>query len=135
MDNDHIRERLCRVGIYWIFNPPSASHMGGVWERHIRTIRQVLAGILHEHSERLNDECFRTLLCEVEAIVNSRQITFVSNDADNLQPLSRNNLLTMKSNIILPPPGNFQREDVYMRKRWRRVQYLANLFWSRWKRE
>jgi hypothetical protein len=41
----------------------------------------------------------------------------------------------MKSTIILPPPGNFQREDIYMRRRWRRVQYLANLFWSRWRKE
>jgi hypothetical protein len=109
--------------------------MGGVWERQIRTIRQVLAGILHEHGERLGDESFQTLLCEVEAIVNSRPITFVSNDADDLQPLSPNNLLTMKSTIILPPPGNFQREYIYMRRRWRRVQYLANLFWSRRRKE
>ena len=86
-------------------------------------------------SKELGDESFRTVVCEVEAIVNSRPITFVSNDADDLQPLSPNNLLTMKSSIILPPPGNFQREDIYMRRRWRRVQYLANLFWSWWKRE
>ena len=30
---------------------------------------------------------------------------------------------------------NKQRNDIYMRRRWRRVQYLCNLFWSRWKRE
>ena len=41
----------------------------------------------------------------------------------------------MKTSIILPPPGIFQRTDLYARRRWRRVQYHANLFWSRWKRE
>jgi hypothetical protein len=41
----------------------------------------------------------------------------------------------MKSQVILPPPDAFQREDIYLRKRWRRVQYLSNLFWTRWKRE
>ena len=35
----------------------------------------------------------------------------------------------------MPPFGNFQRADVYLRKRWRRVQYLANLFWTRWRKE
>ena len=35
----------------------------------------------------------------------------------------------------MQPPGHFQKEDVYTRKRWRRVQYLANQFWSKWKRE
>ena len=135
MDNDLIQRRLSQIGTDWIFNPPLSSHMGGVWERQIRTIRKVMAGILKEHGERLDDESFRTLLCEIEAIVNSRPITFISSDPDDLQPLSPNNLLTMKSSIILPPPGNFQREDIYMRRRWRRVQYFANLFWSRWRRE
>ena len=41
----------------------------------------------------------------------------------------------MKTKVVLPPPGNYERVDMYSRKRWRRVQYLANVFWSRWKRE
>ena len=36
---------------------------------------------------------------------------------------------------MLPPPGNFQRTDVYYHKHWRRVQYLANQFWLRWRME
>ena len=35
----------------------------------------------------------------------------------------------------MPPPGCFQRDDMYLRKWWRRVQYLANWFWSRWRKE
>ena len=41
----------------------------------------------------------------------------------------------MKTNIVGYPTGEFQRNDVYLRKRWRRIQYLANLFWSRWRKE
>lgn len=41
----------------------------------------------------------------------------------------------MKTSIVLPPPGKYQQNDVYMRRHWRRVQYLCNLFWLRWKRE
>ena len=44
-------------------------------------------------------------------------------------------MLTMKSNVILPPPGEFLEADKYCRKRWRRVQHLANVFWERWKSE
>lgn len=135
MDNDQIRSRLHQEGTEWIFNPPSASHMGGIWERQIRTTRKVLTVLLHEHGTRLDDESFRTLLCEVEAIINSRPLTFASSDPDDFNPLSPSNLLTMKTSVVLPPPGVFQRADVYMRRRWRRVQYLANLFWTRWKRE
>ena len=50
-------------------------------------------------------------------------------------PISPINLLTLKTKIILPPPGVFQKEDLYCRKRWRQVQHLANEFWSRWRKE
>ena len=43
--------------------------------------------------------------------------------------------LTMKSKVALPPPGEFQHEDIYLRKQWKRVQYLAEIFWTRWKKE
>ena len=35
----------------------------------------------------------------------------------------------------MPPPGKFVTEDAFARKRWRRVQYLAEQFWSRWRKE
>lgn len=41
----------------------------------------------------------------------------------------------MKNKTLLPPPGNFVKEEVYARKRWRRVQFLAEQFWSRWRKE
>ena len=41
----------------------------------------------------------------------------------------------MKSKVIVSPPGEFQRDDIYSVKRWRRVQYLVNQFWSRWRSE
>jgi hypothetical protein len=122
-------------GINWTFNPPTASHMGGAWERLIRSIRKVLAGLLADYTGRLNKDTFQTFLCEVEAILNSRPITSLSDDIRDCEPLTPNHILTMRSSVTVPPPGIFQRQDVYLKKRWRQVQFLANLFWSRWKRE
>ena len=70
------------------------------------------------------------------AIVNGRPLT-VGNLGDHTSPmpLTRNLLLTMKSKVTLPPPGKFVREDVFARKRWRIVQFLAEQFWSRWRKE
>jgi hypothetical protein len=90
---------------------------------------------MYEHGGRLDEESFRTLICEVEAVINSRPLTSVSNDPSDLHPLTPSHLLTTKSAVILPPPGNFQKNDVYLHRRWRRVQYLVNLFWTRWKKE
>ena len=86
--------------------------------------------------EQLDDEAFRTFITEAENIVNSRPLS-VSNlcSPDAPEPLTPNHLRTMKSKIVLPPPGNFQREDLYCRKQWRRVQFLKNEFWSRWREE
>eukprot|EP00057_Strongylocentrotus_purpuratus_P027891 XP_011682365.1 PREDICTED: uncharacterized protein LOC105446797 [Strongylocentrotus purpuratus] len=110
--------------------------MGGVWERQIRSIRRVLETLLYEAGQQLDDESLRTLMNEAAAIVNSRPLTVDNlNDPTHPEPLTPNHLLTMKTNVLLPPPGHFQREDLYSRKRWRRVQHLANEFWKRWKRE
>ena len=109
----------------WIFNPPAARDMGGVWERQIKTTRKVLAGLMEEYGNCLDEELFRTLMCEVEAIINSRPLTTVSGESNDLEPLTPNHILTTKSTVILPPPGNFQNCDVYLRRGWRRVQYLA----------
>ena len=75
MDHAIIRNRMHQAGIEWVFNPLAASH-GGVRERQIRTVRKILTAIIYENGEQLDDVSFRTVLCEVEAIVNSRHPHF-----------------------------------------------------------
>ncbi|XP_060596015.1 uncharacterized protein LOC132750093 [Ruditapes philippinarum] len=139
MNNDKITNFLLKEGcdtFLFKFNVPSASHMGGVWERQIRTVRNILSGLLHNFGGQLDDEALRTFACEVTAIVNSRPLSVESlNDPLSAEPLTPNHLLTMKTRVLLPPPGNFISTDLYTRRRWRRIQYLANEFWNRWRTE
>ena len=93
-----------------------------------------MSSLFRDHGTCLDDESFRTLLCEVEAIINSRPLTPASDNTDDYEPLTPNHILTMKTSM-LPPPGLFERHDMYLRKRWRRVQHLAGLFWTRWRNE
>ena len=116
----------------FVTNTPHSSHMGGVWERQIRTVRTVLQNMLKHHAPRLDTSSLRTFLYETMAIVNSRPLSILDNDSI---PLTPNMLLTMKSDIVLPPPGDINDSDLYSRKRWLRVQSLANAFWQRWKQE
>ena len=123
-------------GCEWIFNPPRASHFGGAWERQIGTIRRVLDAMFAElGSAQLTHEVLVTLMAEVSAIVNARPISAIPTDTDEPQPLSPSMLLTLKTRPLGPPPGTFVPPDVYARRRWRRVQYLADQFWIRWRRE
>ena len=91
---------------------------------------------MKDHGHMMDDESLRTLLTEAEAIVNSRPLTVDNiNDPESPTPLTPNHLLTGKEKVSFGPPGVFQKEDIYCRKRWRRVQHLANEFWSRWRKE
>ena len=116
-------------------NPPHASNFGGVWERQIKTIRSVLNALMLETGSQLDDEELRTVMAEVSAIVNSRPLSTETVNDPSLVPLSPNRLLTMKSKVLYPPPGEFVREDLYAVKRWRRVQHILNCFWERWRKE
>ena len=139
MDQLKISQELLKDSCDWVMfnmNVPSASHMAGAWERMIRSIRNALSVLLRQHGQQLDDELLRTLMIEAEAVVNSRPLTYVDmNGPDSQQPLTPSQLLTLKSKVVLPPPGVFVKQDLYCRRRWRRVQYLANQFWSRWKIE
>ena len=130
--NDKQIHEYMQRNIKWLFNPPSGSHFGGVWERSIRTVRKILTALMKE--QPLDDEGLTTLMCEVEAIVNGRPITKSSDDPSDAEALTPNHLLLLRSGPRLPP-GEFSKEDSYSRRRWRQVQYLANVFWRRWIKE
>ena len=122
LDHGAIQRSLCRDFnadsiIQWKQNPPAASHMGGVWECQIRSLRSILSALMREHGHTLDDESFRTLLTEVQCTNNSHPLTVPSSDPKDLDPLTPNHILTMKSRVVMPPPRNFQKADLYLRKR------------------
>ena len=131
-NNQRIHEYLLQQDVRWIFNPPAGSHHGGIWERCIRTTRKILNALLKE--QVLSEEALLTLLCEVESIMNGRPITQFSDDPRDLEALTPNHLLLLRSGSLLLP-GIFREEDIFSRKRWRQVQYLEDQFWRRWSRE
>lgn len=132
LDHDEIQRTFLSEGIKWTFNPPAGSHHGGVWEGLIRLVKKVLYSTLRQQC--LDDESFHTILCEAEVILNDRPITKLSDDPNDLEALTPNHVLQLRSKPLLPP-GLFQESDLYIRRRWRQVQYLSDLFWKRWIRE
>jgi len=134
LDINRICTLLTKKQCTFVFNAPYSSHVGGIWERQIRSVRNVLNYTVGLCPGRLDDSSLRCLFYEAMLIINSRPLTAIGSDPDE-EPLTPNHLITMKPNIPLPPPGKFVKEDMYARKRWRRIQYLAEQFWSRWKKE
>ena len=92
MNGSRINKYLQMYGadwIIWINNPPMASHMGGVWEKQIRTARDILNALVKTWSKILYNESLYTLLVEGKAMVNLRPMTTETfNDVRSDIPLS-----------------------------------------------
>ena len=131
-NHDQIHDFMLQKEIRWIFNPPTASHMGGAWERMIRSIRKVFTALLKNQS--LDDEGLQTLMCEVEAILNARPLTKVSDDPRDLKAITPNHLLLLRADTTLPC-GIITEKAHYCNRRWKQIQQMADVFWKRWIRE
>ena len=133
MRSKEIEWEICPI-YKWRFQPPAASHMSGVWERLIRSVRRSMKAVIGHPHAFLSKETLRTLFAEVVTILNSRPLCPSSDDPNDLEPLTPNHLLLQRRSLVIPP-GMFTGEDLYSRKQWRRAQFLANCFRTRWLKE
>ncbi|MBM6549421.1 integrase zinc binding domain-containing protein, partial [Streptococcus dysgalactiae] len=108
----------------WVFNPPCASHRGGLWERLIRSIRQLLGGILN--NQIVNDDVLLTTLIEVERILNNRPLIPAPDSPDPYATLSPRELLSLCSTEQLRNENSSL--PVRLSRRWRQVQHLRDSF-------
>jgi len=83
--------QLAREGIEWKFNPPSAPYFGGLWESAVKSTKHHLNRILKD--SRLKLEELNTLLCQIEACVNSRPITPLNSDPSEPEALTPGHFL------------------------------------------
>ena len=115
-DLQKIHNHCAQRNIEWNFIPPSASHMGGVWERMVQTTKCVLKAFLQE--QLVADELLSTVMAEAVNIVNGRPVTRRSEDVNDPDALTPNHLLHLRPTRCLPP-GVFGKEDLYCPRAWR----------------
>lgn len=132
LDQDKIRGTMTTHRINWRFNPPTASHMGGSWERLVGSIKTALYATLN--TVHPTEEMLSTLMAEAEHVVNSRPLLELSNDPSEPETLTPNHFLLGRSSASAPI-GTFDSDDLILKKQWRASQHLADLFWKRWIKE
>jgi hypothetical protein len=132
-DQNKISHEMNWRNIEWKFNSPDAPHMGGVWESMVKSVKSVLMSLMDNPRQTIDDEGLNTLFSQCEAIVNSRPITFISNEPNDPCALTPNHLLLLRADVNAQPIVT-DVTDVY-RRSWRQVQYLTQIFWSRWRKE
>ena len=132
MQDSKIKIYLLANKIQFQINTPTASHQGGIWERQIRIIRSILNGMTTKYDRRMTTEGLRTALYEIMATVNSIPLSTASL-SDTEAIITANHLLTMKSQHLPPPPGQFDGTEIYGRSMYRKTQQMAEEFWTTWK--
>ena len=137
IDIDHVQQYLgSNHSIAWSLNPPKGSNYGGVFERKIGSLKSVFHATIKLMGKHiLSREEFCTLMQEAASVVNNTPLWVVSNNAEDPAPLSPSNLLTLKDNPNPPSLDTFTEADIYQygKRRWRRVMYLSDQFWYRWR--
>ena len=133
------KTRWEQSGKTWETNPPLASHFGGVWERAIGQIRQVIDGYLLPKDNRLLDrEEFMTMLLHAARIVNSTPLWDPPDSPNEPEPITPQRLLTQRddacnaSDSITP---KYTEADLrgYGANRSQRIEALVDKFWEDWK--
>lgn len=135
VDEKSFQKFLEQMNCEWKFNPPHAAHFGGIWERKVGQIKRALEGALVQVGNKLlNYDEFATFMAEAVAIVNSTPLWEVSSDPNEPFPLTPQQLLTLKEPLICSESLNSPDIDAYGKLRWKKVQYLCEQFWRRWRR-
>lgn len=123
---------LTSRGIQWHFIPPKAPHMGGAWERLVKSTKIALKAILKDRI--VSEDVLHTTLVEIERLVNSRPLSENPDSPDELEALSPNHFI-LHHNRQLPVFCDADPSCLNSRKRWKQSQWLVQHFWQRFRRE
>ncbi|XP_055623454.1 uncharacterized protein LOC129766877 [Toxorhynchites rutilus septentrionalis] len=124
------------TGVYtkWIFNPPGTPHMGGAWERMVRSIKTAMETAYYSN-RKLDDEALMTFVVEAEAIVNSRPLTYLPLTSVEDEAFTPNHFLLGNSSGVRQPVVEVSDSASALRSNWNHIQHLLDILWRRWTRE
>ncbi|XP_076232932.1 uncharacterized protein LOC143178279 [Calliopsis andreniformis] len=115
------------MGIRWRFNPPSAPHFGGMQEAGVKSVKHHLKRTLGEFTP--TGEEMQTLLCKIEASLNSRPIAPLSDHPDDYAPLTPGHFLT-GGPLNAIPLQSVETEKLSRLSHWRAIQKFHGQLWS-----
>jgi hypothetical protein len=132
INREKIVNTLANDQITWHFIPPRAPHFGGLWEASVKSLKNHLKRVIGD--AHLTFEAFSTVLTQIEAILNSRPLTPMSNDPNDLSCLTAGHFLIGDSMTSFPHP-DLQEVPSNRLTQWQRIEQLRQHFWTRWSKE
>lgn len=86
--------------ILWHFIPPSSPHFGDLLEANIKTLKCIVRSVLNETELILSE--FNMLIIQVEANLNSRPLTQISDNWEDLEAITPGHFLTGGNLVTIP---------------------------------
>lgn len=127
-----IHDALLSDNIQWSFITPRAPHQGGLWEAGVKSVKYHLKRVMGD--ALLTYEDFSTVLCQIEACLNSRPLCPLSHDPNDPVPLTPAHFIVGESLTTIPDHNYIQINENRL-SRYERLQRLVQHFWSRWAME
>ncbi|XP_055618996.1 uncharacterized protein LOC129764175 [Toxorhynchites rutilus septentrionalis] len=131
--NEHCAATFTNTNTRWLFNPPLTPHMGGSWERMVRSVKVAMTAI-SEHPHHPSDEVLETVALEAESLVNSRPLTYIALDHAEQEALTPNHFMLYGTQGVNQPCRELV-DYTTLRDSWKLAQYLVDTFWRRWVHE
>ncbi|XP_060855378.1 uncharacterized protein LOC132933060 [Metopolophium dirhodum] len=116
----------------WHFNPPAAPHFGGLWEAAVKSTKYHLRRVIG--TQLLTYEELSTLSARVEGILNSRPLTALSTDPNDLCSLSPGDFLIGQP-LVAIPESDTTSTPLNRLNRWELIRHMYQSFWKRWSNE
>lgn len=113
----------------FLISPP---YFGGMWEVRVKSIKINLKREVGDSTLTYEELC--TVLCQIEACLNSRPLCELNSDPTSLLAITPGHFLTGNA-ITAPPDATKMDEKVTHINRWKRLQKKACDFWTAWQRE
>uniref|UniRef100_A0A1U7XZ01 Uncharacterized protein LOC104241631 n=1 Tax=Nicotiana sylvestris TaxID=4096 RepID=A0A1U7XZ01_NICSY len=127
-----IQNECSKKNIQFSFIPPRAPHFGGLWEAAVKSAKHLLQSTIA--AANLTHEEMETLIVEAEAIMNSRPLTPMSSDPNDLTALTPGHFLIGEPLTATPDPHALD-NNLKPLARWKLVTHLKSEFWKRWTSE
>ncbi|GFX35257.1 integrase catalytic domain-containing protein [Trichonephila clavipes] len=130
---DHtLAEFLTNESIEWNFIPPRSPNHGGLWEAGVKAFKFHLKRVVG--NAHLTLEEFITILCEIEAVLNSRPLTPLTSNFDDFETLTPGHFLVGRplTSIVEPQITNINENQL---SRWERVKKITQHIYRLWKRD
>lgn len=115
--------------IHWHFNAPVWPNAGGLWEAAVKSLKYHLKRVLG--NQKLTFEEFTTLLCQIEACLNSRPLCALTENPEDTY-LTPGHFLIGGSLLSRPQTHP---DHMSLTRRWQLIQAMNKQFWKKWSTE